>query len=66
MKTILESLLQREIRRVLRATGDDSNADFVTGQLTALRWALAKVRRRQRQSANRKLRRFAPNRTSVL
>jgi hypothetical protein len=65
MSTILQALLEREIEALLRTAADDTNADFLAGKLTALRWALAKVRRRQRQGA-RKLRRFAPNRTPVL
>lgn len=69
MKTTLETLLEREIRRVLSSAADDANADYLAGQLIALRWALAKVRRRERlrrQQVHRKLRRFAPNRTPVL
>lgn len=69
MKTTLETLLEREIETLLSTAADDTNADYLAGQLVALRWALAKVRRRERlrrQSANRKLRRFAPNRTPVL
>lgn len=69
MKTTLETLLEREIQTVLRAAADDANADYLAGQLVALRWALAKVRRRERlrrQQANRKLQRFARNSTPVL
>jgi len=65
LKVTLEALLQREIEALLRTSADDTNADYLAGKLLALRWALAKVRRRQRQGA-RKLRQFAPNRTPVL
>lgn len=68
MNNMLETLLEREIRRVLDSAADDTNADYLAGQLVALRWALAKVRRRERlrQQANRKFSRFAPTRTPVL
>lgn len=70
MNATLEALLEREIQAVLAVpAADDANADFLAGKLTALCWALAKVRRQERlrrQQANRKLRRFAPNRTPVL
>jgi hypothetical protein len=49
MKTMLELLLEREIRRVLRCAADDANADFLAGKLVALRWALAKARRGNRR-----------------
>lgn len=61
MKTTLETLLEREIRAALDgAIVDDANADFWAGKIIALRWALAKVRRRERQQGDRKSRRFAP------
>lgn len=68
MKTTLETLLEREIETLLSTAADDTNADYLAGQLVALRWALAKVRRRERlrQQANRKFSRFAPTRTPVL
>lgn len=69
MKTTLETLLEREIEALLSTAADDSNADYLAGQLVALRWALAKVRRRERlrrQQANRKLHRFARTSTPVL
>ncbi len=66
MNTTLETLLEREIQAVLASAVDDTNADYLAGKLMALRWALAKVRRRQRQQATRKFSRFAPTRTPVL
>jgi hypothetical protein len=66
MKAILEQLLEREIEALLRTLTDDTNADYLAGKLLALRWALAKVRRRQRQSGKRNFRQLAPTRTPVL
>jgi len=66
MKTTLETLLEREIETLLHTPADDTNADFLAGKLLALRWALAKVRRRQRQSGKRNFRQLAPTRTPVL
>lgn len=69
MNNMLETLLEREIRRVLDSAADDTNADYLAGQLVALRWALAKVRRRERlrrQQANRKFFQLARNSTPVL
>lgn len=63
MNNMLETLLEREIRRVLDSAADDTNADCLAGQLVALRWALAKVRRQQ---ANRKFFQLARNSTPVL
>ncbi len=58
MNAMVEQLLEREIEALLRVAADDTNADFLAGKLVALRWALAKVRRRQRQArSNRKLQR---------
>lgn len=54
MNNMIETLLKREIRRVLDSAADDTNADYLAGQLTALRWALAKVRRRGRRVAVQK------------
>lgn len=58
MKTTLETLLEREIQAVLSSAADDANADYLAGQLVALRWALAKVRRRERQRATQAARNF--------
>lgn len=69
MKTILETLLEREIEALLSTAADDSNADYLAGQLVALRWALAKVRRRQRAratQASRNFRQLAQGSTPVL
>lgn len=49
MKTMLELLLEREIQAALDSAADDTNAEFLTAKIIALRWTLAKVRRRQRR-----------------
>lgn len=66
MSTTLEQLLEREIQTVLSSAADSTNADFLAGKLLALRWALAKMRRRGRRQAGRNFRQLAPDRTPVL
>ena len=66
MEITIQDLLEREIEALLRTPADDTNADYLAGKLLALRWALAKARRRQRQSGKRNFRQLAPTRTPVL